>query len=105
MGVKKAKILTPIEDGLNRRFFQAIEVVIALGRLRSLEYFCKEAGLNPARYREARFTYGITPRTDKASRYKSIEVEALYNLATKYSISAEWLLTGRGNMLRNETND
>lgn len=33
MGVKKPKIITPIEDGVNRRFFQAIEALVSLGRL------------------------------------------------------------------------
>lgn len=43
MGVKKPKIITPIEDGVNRRFFQAIEALVSLGRLSALESFCKEA--------------------------------------------------------------
>ena len=42
MGVKKPKIITPIEDGVNRRFFQAIEALVSLGRLSALESFCKE---------------------------------------------------------------
>lgn len=79
MGVKKPKIITPIEDGVNRRFFQAIEALVSLGRLSALESFCKEAGLS-------------------ASRYKSIQIEALYYLVAKYSVSSDWLLTGRGNM-------
>lgn len=99
MATKKPKILSPIEEGVNRRFFQAIEVLIALGRISALEAFCKEAGVTPSRYRETRFTYGVTPRTDKVSRYKSIEVVALYCLVAKYSISSDWLLTGRGQML------
>ena len=37
MGVKKPKIITPIEDGVNRRFFQAIEALVSLGRLSALE--------------------------------------------------------------------
>ena len=84
MGVKKPKIITPIEDGVNRRFFQAIEALVSLGRL--------------SRYRETRFTYGVTPRPGKVSRYKSIQIEALYYLVAKYSVSSDWLLTGRGNM-------
>ena len=55
MGVKKPKIITPIEDGVNRRFFQAIEALVSFGRLSALVYFCKEAGLIAYRYRENRF--------------------------------------------------
>ena len=95
---KKPKEVTVIEDGINRRFFQAIEALVVKDELSALEYFCKEAGLNSSRYREARYTYGVTPRTDKVSRYKSIEIEGLYYLAAKYSVSANWLLLGRGNM-------
>ena len=95
---KKPKVVAPIEDGVNRRFFIAIDTLIALGRLASLESFCKESGLNSPRYREARFTYGVTPSPVNTSRYKSIHIEALYYLAMRYSVSANWLLTGRGEM-------
>lgn len=98
MRVKKPKIITPIEDGVNRRFFQAIETLVSLGRLSSLESFCKEAGISSPRYRETRLTYGVTPRPGRISRYKSIEIEALYSLVAKYSISSDWLITGKGNM-------
>lgn len=97
---RQSKPLTMIEDGVNRRFFQAIEMIVATGQISSLESFCYEAGISPPRYREARFTYGVTPRTDVVSRYKTIEVEGLYNLVTKYSISADWLLTGRGQAIK-----
>lgn len=96
---KGPKTITKIEDGVNRRFFEAIELLVSLDRLSALEYFCNEAGISPPRYREARFTYGVTPRTDVVSRYKTIEVEGLYSLVVNYSISADWLLTGRGKPL------
>ncbi len=95
---KGPKIITPVEDGVNRRFFQAIEALVSLGKLSALEAFCKEVGLSAPRYRETRFTYGTTPRIDKVSRYKSIEVEGLYYLVYNYSVSADWLLLGRGTM-------
>ena len=68
MNKKAPKINTPIADGVNRRFFIAIEALVSLGRLSALESFCKEAGLSAPRYRETRFTYGVTPRTDRTSR-------------------------------------
>lgn len=99
MKKKGVKVLTKIEDGVNRRFFEAIEMLVSLDRLSALESFCNEAGLSPPRYREARYTYGVTPRTGKVSRYKTIEVEGLYYLVFNYSVSADWLLTGRGKIL------
>lgn len=100
MKTKTAKINTPIADGVNRRFFQAIEALVLCGRLSALESFCNEAGLSAPRYRETRYTYGVTPRTDKVSRYKSVEIEGIYYLAKSYGVSSEWLLMGRGEMFK-----
>ena len=101
----KAKPITQIQEGINRRFFIALKAIIGLGWVSSLESFCKEFGLTPSRYRELRLTFGVTPNPNsKLSRYKYVEQEALYGLCTKYGVSAEWLLLGRGKMLKNETN-
>lgn len=92
---------TPITDGINRRFFIAIEALVSLNRVSALESFCKEAGLSPSRYRETRLTYGVTPNPNsKPSRYKVVEFEALCSLINNYGISAEWLLVGRGKMFK-----
>lgn len=103
--MKTPKAPTPITEGITRRFFQAIEALISLGRLSSLDAFCNEFGLSGPRYRETRLTYGVTPNPNsKPSRYKRVELEALTNLCAKYDVSAEWLLLGRGKMLKNEAN-
>ncbi|MDR2009909.1 MAG: hypothetical protein LBQ22_05460 [Bacteroidales bacterium] len=103
--MKTTKVITPIVEGINRRFFVAMEAIVSLGRVSSLESFCKLYGLSPSRYREIRLTYGITPNPNsKPSRYKQIELEALHSLCINYSISTEWLLLGRGKMFKNETN-
>jgi hypothetical protein len=96
----KSKPVTPIEADINRRFFEAIEQLRERGSINSLQSFCNEAGLTPARYRELRFTYGVSPRTDKVSRYKDVEPQGLYFLVKKYHVSADWLLTGKGQALR-----
>lgn len=101
--MKTTKVVTPITEGINRRFFIAIEALVSLGRVSALESFCKEAGLSPSRYRETRLTYGVTPNPcSKPSRYKTIEFEALYSLINNYGISAEWLLVGRGKMFKQQ---
>ena len=103
--MKTPKVVTPITEGINRRFFVAMEAIVSLGLVSSLEGFCKLHGFSPPRYRETRRTYGITPNPNsKPSRYKAIELEALYSLCNNYNISAEWLLLGRGKMFKNETN-
>lgn len=102
--MKTTKVVTPITEGINRRFFAAIETLVNSGSVSSLEGFCKLYGFSPPKYREMRLTYGLTPNPkSKPSRYKSIELEALYNLCNNYNIASEWLLLGRGKMFRNET--
>jgi len=99
--MKKERVVTTIAGGVNHRFFEAIEALVSLGRVSALDSFCKETGLTPSRYRETRLTYGVTPNPNsKPSRYKAIEIEGLYYLVTSYSVSAEWLITGRGRMFK-----
>jgi hypothetical protein len=101
--MKTVKTVTLISDGVNRRFFLALETLVQTGRIASLNAFCLEYGLSAPRYREMRLTYGVTPRPAlKASRYKAVETEALYYLCDAFSVSAEWLLLGRGKMLRRQ---
>jgi hypothetical protein len=38
-------------------------------------------------------------------RYKTIDLDALAAICTDFEVSAEWLLLGRGKMLKNEKND
>jgi hypothetical protein len=93
-----------IADSINRRFFIVIDRLIKLNCVKSLEALCKEFDLHASRYREMRLTYGVTPNPNsKPSRYKNIEVDAIYHLCVKYSVSAEWLILGRGKMFKDET--
>jgi hypothetical protein len=90
-------------DGINRRFFSAVSALVAMGRVNSLEALCKEFNLHSPRYREMRLTYGVTPNpSSKPSRYVNLEIDAIYSLCDTYSVSAEWLILGRGKMFKNE---
>jgi hypothetical protein len=102
--MKTVKQVSAISEGINKRFFIAINELIKLKRISSLESFCKEFGLSSPRYRETRLTYGLSPKPNYQSRYKSIEMEALCNLCNVYSVSPEWLLLGRGKMFKYEKN-
>ena len=46
-----------------------------------------------------RLQFGVTPKPSYVSAYRNIEVEALYALVFGFPVSADWLLTGRGEML------
>ena len=89
---------SPISDGVSRRFFQAIDALVTYKLVSALESFCAENSLSSPRYREMRLEFGVTP-TGKTSRYKNVEIEAIYALVANFPISASWLITGRGNML------
>jgi phage terminase small subunit len=104
--MRNPKQLTEIANKVNRRFFEAIETLVSIGDIKSLSGFCDEFDLSSSRYREMRSTYGTSKNQNaKESRYKSVEIEALNYLCNFYSVSAEWLLLGRGKMLKNEAND
>lgn len=90
---------SPISEAVNRRFFAAIDTLVSLKLVPSLESFCNNFALSAPRYREMRLEYGLTPTPGYVSRYKNVEVEALSSLAGNFPLSANWLLTGRGKML------
>jgi hypothetical protein len=98
--MKTVKQVSAISEGVNKRFFIAINELVIMKRISSLEAFCNEFGLTSSRYRETRLTYGITPKPNYQSRYKSIEMDALYHLCDAYSVSSEWLLLGKGKMFK-----
>ena len=90
---------SPISDEISRRFFVAIDALKAYRLIHALDSFCNEYGLSSPRYREMRLQYGVTPTPGRVSRYKNIELEAIYALVANFPISANWLVTGRGEML------
>jgi hypothetical protein len=98
--MKKQKVVTEIEAGVNRRFFQAMDALEALGSLRSLSGFCDEVGLSAPRFREMRLEYGVAPAPGRVSRYSSLNVEALHYLVKDFGVSGDWLLAGKGKMFR-----
>lgn len=83
----------------SRRFFSAVAALVDAGRLSSLSAFCDEHGLSAPRYRALRLAYGPTPKEGYVCPYSGVEVAALAILASKYPVSASWLLTGRGRVL------
>jgi hypothetical protein len=88
-----------IADAINRRFFLAIDRLCDFKLISALDSFCSLHELSAPRYREMRLTYGVAPKPGRVSRYKYVEVEAIYWLVNDYPVSSNWLLTGRGEML------
>ncbi len=90
---------SPISDAVSRRFFEAIAVLVDLEYIPSMQAFCERNGLSAPRYRAMRMQYGLTPKPGYLSRYRNLEVEAIYALVVKFPVSADWLISGRGEML------
>lgn len=90
---------SPVSDAVSRRFFLALDALVDKKAVDSLASFCILNGLSDSRYRAMRLQHGVSPKPGYTSNYKNIQIEALYVITAHYPVSAEWLLTGRGNML------
>lgn len=93
----EAKVVSPLTQGVQKRFFDAIDMLISQGALAGLQTFCTEHDLHKAKYSNLR-TATRDPEHD--ARYKIIDIDAIVYLVKDYKISCEWLLMGRGGMFR-----
>ena len=93
----KRKELSKQAEEIQRRFFEALDLLIAQGRLKGIKTFCDEHGLNRTKYSNRR---NALASGSSASPYKLIDIEALTYLVKDYGISAEWLLMGKGEVIK-----
>jgi len=91
----EAKTVSKQTQDVQRRFFEAIDLLIAAGKLAGLQTFCDDHGLHRAKYSNLR---SALRNPEHNARYKFIDIDALVYLVKEYNICAEWLLTGRGEM-------
>lgn len=84
-------------DEIQHRFFDAMNMLISQGSLDGLQTFCRQYGLNRIKYSNLRMSLSTG---HSAASYKYIDIEALSHMVKDYGISAEWLLTGSGGMLK-----
>ena len=73
---------------ITARFFEAAEELISQKKLRGVQTLAKEIGVEGSRFRVVRRqpeTYVLKP-------------EWMHYLVTTYGVSADWLITGRGEM-------
>lgn len=80
---------------VQRRFFEALDTLIALERITGIKGFCVKYGLNRVKYTRLKNDLG---KPIEEMFYKSIDVDALADIC-ELGISPEWLLLGRGKML------
>ena len=91
------KSINPLAMEVQRRFFEALDVAIHYGRYSSLQDFCTQYDFNRTKYSWVR-SYLDKPISEM--RYKMIDIDALTHICEDFNVSADWLLTGRGKMLK-----
>lgn len=80
MNISKEGIL------ITQRFFEALDMIIAQGKIRGLQTFTKQYSIN----RWNMITIKNNPETS------ILKPEYLTYLVRDFGVSAEWLLTGKG---------
>lgn len=93
------KNIRPEMIAIQRRFFEALDVLIDTGQCGGLKTFCEEHGLNRVKYSNIR-TEMRNPSEAKPTNYKVIDLDAMTYLCKDYNVSADWLLLGKGNMFK-----
>ena len=91
--------INPAALEIQRRFFQALDLAISLGKVGSLTAFCDGHKLNRTKYSRIRSTLD-KPMDERL--YKVIDIDALSSICKDFGVSADWLLTGRGKMLKTD---
>ena len=84
---------------VQKRFFEALDVAITKEVYNSLQDFCKRYDFNRTKYSWIR---SCIDKPIEQMRYKTIDIDALTHLCIDAGVSADWLLTGRGEMHKKE---
>lgn len=85
---------------IQKRFFDAIDALIATSELSGLKEFCEKHSLNRTKY--SLLKNGCASNEDN-NTYRTIDIDALSYLCTDFGVSAQWLLTGAGKMRTKRT--
>ena len=93
----EAKTVRPQAHAIQRRFFEALDLLIETDRIKSLAEFCADHGLHRPKYSNIR-THLKDPNKP-GTGYKFIDIDAIAYLVKDFGISSEWLLLGKGGML------
>lgn len=93
----ESKTVRPAAGAIQKRFFEALNMLISQGKIKGLQTFCKDYELHKPKYSRLRTSI---QDPDRESAYKFIDIDAPAYLVKDYGISADWLLTGRGGMFK-----
>lgn len=93
------KSINPRAIAIQERFFQALDFLIDSKKLSGLKTFCTDNNLNRTKYSRIKNALG---KPIEESTYKMIDIDALAAICKDFGVSPEWLLLGRGKMLKTE---
>lgn len=91
------KSINPRAIAIQERFFEALDFLISSKELSGLKTFCDDNQLNRTKY--SRIKNGLGKPIEETT-YKMIDIDALAALCKDFGVSPEWLLLGRGKMLK-----
>ena len=91
------KSINPRAIAIQERFFQALDFLIASKELPGLKTFCEDNKLNRTKYSRIKNALG---KPIEETTYKLIDIDALAAICKDFGVSPEWLLLGRGKMLK-----
>ncbi len=93
------KSINPRAIAIQERFFEALDILISSKELTGLKTFCEDNKLNRTKYSRIKNALG---KPIEETTYKMIDIDALAALCSDFGVSPEWLLLGRGKMLKTE---
>ena len=74
---------------INRRFFEALDILIAKGSVKSYYSFCTDRGIDRRNFTRLQEEPG-----------RKFQLSLLWFLVVDYKVSADWLITGKGKPFR-----
>lgn len=92
------KVVRPRVKEIQERFFNAIDILIAEKRIKSLQSFCADYELHRPKYSNIR-TFSRNHKKP-GTGYKFIDIDAVSYLVVDYGVSSEWIMAGRGDMFK-----
>lgn len=79
-----------IRSEINRRFCEALDMVVASRLIRGERTFFNEHGIDHRNFTKVK----------KNPTEQRIRLEWIYYLVTDFNISADWIFTGKGGMFK-----
>lgn len=74
-------------QSINKRFFEAYDALLALGKIKSKNAFCVDHDIDRRNFDRLREDPG-----------REFQMSWLTALVVEYNVSADWILTGRGKL-------